>query len=894
MTWYLSSDADMADESISPQTTQEAMLTIPRGQLNPQGGPMIWDPVSRSYVPQTDPSQDDKPNREQVPGTPRTPSIDFQDKTKNPQFSGPVFSAVDVDTDYRQVSQHFMELAQRESNPSRKSVLLRKSEYYRQLAERMQPEAADPAATQADLHHDDQTDTYQDKTPKPTLLEKDDNFPSMISRHTNGVTSNMLYKSERNSYQDPATPNLRDCPEEGCGGKMMDQMDESHCHDCGHREKVYYASLMGDVGMGAGLGMALDVVAPEVGIPLQAAGLMSRVMGGGSGSEGQPAQSGGQEAGGSPAADDDEAELGEREAAYAGLPIEWVRRLADISNSDDMGYGYDNTGYDSEVHSGDKGTENQDTANPELLGDVDDEGGTQGVHVMDLFDIVRPHLESLEDGAGKDDPIAKLMHELMEAEEPGYMDKAASVKTATASCMVCGVDLAVATVCGDPSPQMKCPNGLPKAQGGATQPMVVGQQPATPGSFGQPMSSTHGWEVEAARRPKMCPVHTTLVDYALTLDDPAQALQALSGSFFGEHCCQGSWEGINKNGNPIKCRYKPEMVKKEYWDAKDAEQEQRKLEREQQQAQQQELLEQMQIPPQPVFEDQNLVQPLEDGTIVTPAVEPEPQPITQDIPDVAPVTWGDEYIPPEQGESDTEIDFPEYAPQEVPMAVAAKIKWSGPAGLMEAPTVGPEQMFSDTPPEEVPAEGLMGEEPTDIDGNPLEVGRSYEVTSDNTDDFVPDVYEIMKTSPEFIQFKVNAQPDVGKPWNFDDTLSMQKIKAEGIKFRPMDDANPNARGMATDEITDNDNTKGSDDPTGQTDLDTGGNSKGARVEKGSAAAAWLFENDDALSKTAGRDFSLAEQRVFVNEMGTARNLDKLDLEGTHYPDIQGYGMDSFW
>jgi len=37
-----------------------------------------------------------------------------------------------------------------------------------------------------------------------------------------------------------------------------------------------------------------------------------------------------------------------------------------------------------------------------------------------------------------------------------------------------------------------------------------------------------------------------------------------------------------------------------------------------------------------------------------------------------------------------------------------------------------------------------------------------------------------------------------------------------------------------------------------------------------------------MAKLAGKDFSPREQREFITEEGEARNLDKLDLDGTHY------------
>jgi len=55
---------------------------------------------------------------------------------------------------------------------------------------------------------------------------------------------------------------------------------------------------------------------------------------------------------------------------------------------------------------------------------------------------------------------------------------------------------------------------------------------------------------------------------------------------------------------------------------------------------------------------------------------------------------------------------------------------------------------------------------------------------------------------------------------------------------------------------------------------------------------WIMESGlggvsvdpELMAKFAGKDFSGQEQREFIDEQGTARNLDKLVLEGTHYLD----------
>ncbi len=54
---------------------------------------------------------------------------------------------------------------------------------------------------------------------------------------------------------------------------------------------------------------------------------------------------------------------------------------------------------------------------------------------------------------------------------------------------------------------------------------------------------------------------------------------------------------------------------------------------------------------------------------------------------------------------------------------------------------------------------------------------------------------------------------------------------------------------------------------------------GGPLEQEEDPAAWLVSD---LPKTAGAKFNPMQQREFIDEDGEARNLDRLDIEGTHY------------
>lgn len=59
--------------------------------------------------------------------------------------------------------------------------------------------------------------------------------------------------------------------------------------------------------------------------------------------------------------------------------------------------------------------------------------------------------------------------------------------------------------------------------------------------------------------------------------------------------------------------------------------------------------------------------------------------------------------------------------------------------------------------------------------------------------------------------------------------------------------------------------------------------KEARLTTASLTESMWHDLDAPMDKTAGADYSPREQREFIHEQGAARNLDRLKLEGTHYP-----------
>lgn len=64
--------------------------------------------------------------------------------------------------------------------------------------------------------------------------------------------------------------------------------------------------------------------------------------------------------------------------------------------------------------------------------------------------------------------------------------------------------------------------------------------------------------VHEARRPKMCPYHSEVVDISLGSNDPKAGYEVMQSHAWGSNHCQGDWEG--------KCGFKREMVTQSFWD----------------------------------------------------------------------------------------------------------------------------------------------------------------------------------------------------------------------------------------------------------------------------------------------------------------------------------------
>jgi hypothetical protein len=366
---------------------------------------------------------------------------------------------------------------------------------------------------------------------------------------------------------------------------------------------------------------------------------------------------------------------------------------------------------------------------PEVLDkNVTDEGGAEGPHALEAANLLAPYLMkwNASPQSAKDDPIVRALDEQLAKQFPDRY-------------------------------QRKIKSSVEERE--------------------------EYMEKVAARKPKMCPFHSDLVDYALELGDPAAATSALSRHMYSPNSCKGGWEG-NDPRKPTKCRFKPQMIKQEYWDAKEAEAEQRKLLREQQGLQQ-------------------------DPNAIVPEV-PEDQPSAVADTD----EWGEWNDQGELAPSEPTREFQEVEP-----------------GHMVVQDTVPDTSAAPTPNDYVPE--THADQPMPIaarvaqvvasDGLPLAKGRVYEMRSSRRDDVIPDIVEITNITPNDIQFVVKGASGT----TLQDSIGMDEIQSDGITFDPHDH-NPNAHGVPDDLAkADNLHYTGPGLPTD--DLDTGGNSHAART-----------------------------------------------------------------
>jgi hypothetical protein len=182
-------------------------------------------------------------------------------------------------------------------------------------------------------------------------------------------------------------------------------------------------------------------------------------------------------------------------------------------------------------------------------------------------------------------------------------------------------------------------------------------------------------------------------------------------------------------------------------------------------------------------------------------------------------------------------------------------------------------------------------------GEPLEEGAKYEMYLGGLS--VPEIITVDKITPENIVYSVEG------PIRNRNIISSKDPSLNHISFVPLGNSLPNTAPDQPDRAlhTDAESTMGT--PFTGWPEETGMSIQSSTPSGLPTMDAFCMECDQpfklaydpqkevhnpicascrTMTKEAGKDYSLREQRALINEKGTARNLDALDLSQTHYID----------
>lgn len=172
---------------------------------------------------------------------------------------------------------------------------------------------------------------------------------------------------------------------------------------------------------------------------------------------------------------------------------------------------------------------------------------------------------------------------------------------------------------------------------------------------------------------------------------------------------------------------------------------------------------------------------------------------------------------------------------------------------------------------------------TDDGGQPLQVGQTYQMHSPNYE--IPDTIEITDIKPDAISVKLTGE--YGQAHGAE--ITKEDLSLYQYTFTPGGAHEPEINSVDPEQSTDS--YAGDASPGQQTDISDSSGYRQTSVDDedhGDPDLAWLRNNDDS-ARTAGAQFTMNEQRQFIDERGVARNQDKLDLAHTHYD--AGYRAD---
>jgi len=250
-----------------------------------------------------------------------------------------------------------------------------------------------------------------------------------------------------------------------------------------------------------------------------------------------------------------------------------------------------------------------------------------------------------------------------------------------------------------------------------------------------------------------------------------------------------------------------------------------------------------------------------------------------------------------------------------------------PVGVVKAAEHFDHQDLHATPVEDVDNDSHEDADPDEAtynwettDGSRLEPGKEYEMHSENYS--VPDIVKVVAVKPDELVYRIEGEfadlEDEG-------TIDRQTAKLEGLTFVPVDNAdvtpdspNPESQPRVNTEPTPAsavpttsstqpvfDFSASTETPVVETpQIEVAGaewllegtrsagqvpapwenplpDLTGGEIKPEASDADWLLDGVPA-SRVAGAKFSPQQQREFIDEDGEARNLDRLDLDNTHY------------
>jgi hypothetical protein len=174
----------------------------------------------------------------------------------------------------------------------------------------------------------------------------------------------------------------------------------------------------------------------------------------------------------------------------------------------------------------------------------------------------------------------------------------------------------------------------------------------------------------------------------------------------------------------------------------------------------------------------------------------------------------------------------------------------------------------------------------DAQGNPLQANAYYELYTKNYD--IPDLVRIDDVKPGGSEIVYTLMGDGGL--NTSESVSKEEADIMGYKFVPSQEgatlrSSPRALRRTTTTTPPTKVRPETSDLSTPHALVASGTGTGREWLMGGGSGGgneghreWLMDGQH----TAGRQYNQWEQRDFIDEDGSARNADKLDLAGTHY------------